>query len=41
VPAEIAALTARQMRAGDGSSARSHLESIRRRLDREEPNYRL
>ncbi|MFC3676782.1 aldolase [Ferrovibrio xuzhouensis] len=41
VPKEIAELTARQMREGDGSSARSHLDSMRRRLDREEPDYRL
>jgi ribulose-5-phosphate 4-epimerase/fuculose-1-phosphate aldolase len=41
VPDAVAAMTARQMREGDGSSARSHLDSIRHRLDREEPGYRL
>jgi len=41
VPPAIAAAAARQMREGDGASAHSHLESMRRRLDREEPDYRL
>ncbi|WP_341702871.1 aldolase [Ferrovibrio sp.] len=41
VPSAVAEQTARQMRAGDGASARSHLASLRRRLDREEPDYRL
>jgi ribulose-5-phosphate 4-epimerase/fuculose-1-phosphate aldolase len=40
VPAELAAATARQMREGDPESARLHLESIRRILDREAPDYR-
>ncbi|MBN9559540.1 MAG: aldolase [Alphaproteobacteria bacterium] len=40
VPAEIAERTYRQMRAGDRESARLHLESIRRVLDREAPEYR-
>ncbi len=36
----IAEATARQMREGDGESARLHLESIKRTLDRAEPEYR-
>ncbi|MCO8611164.1 aldolase [Burkholderia multivorans] len=36
---EIAEKTARQMRAGGRDSARRHLESIRRQLDRDEPDY--
>lgn len=36
----IAEATARQMRAGDPESARLHLASVRRQLDREEPQYR-
>lgn len=40
VAAEIAAATARQMREGDAESARQHLESMKRILDREEPAYR-
>ena len=40
VPAEIASAAARQMREGDPESARMHLESIRRVLDRQEPEYR-
>ncbi len=40
VPEAVAAATARQMRAGDGESARLHLESIKRTLDREAPEYR-
>lgn len=39
VPETIAARTAAQMRAGDPESARLHLESIRRRLAREEPDF--
>ena len=41
VPKEIAEKTARQMRESDGyESARLHLESIKRTLDREQPEYR-
>lgn len=40
VPPEMAARTARQMREGDAESARLHLESIKRVLDREAPDYR-
>lgn len=40
VPAEIAEMTARQMREGDRESARLHLESVKRTLDREQPEYR-
>jgi ribulose-5-phosphate 4-epimerase/fuculose-1-phosphate aldolase len=40
VEADVAQATARQMREGDPESARLHLASIRRRLDREEPDYR-
>lgn len=40
VPREIAEATARQMRDGDSESARLHLESIKRRLDRLAPDYR-
>jgi ribulose-5-phosphate 4-epimerase/fuculose-1-phosphate aldolase len=36
----IAAEAARQMREGDPESARMHLASIRRVLDREAPDYR-
>ena len=36
---EIAARTAAQMREGDGESARLHLESIKRILAREEPDF--
>jgi ribulose-5-phosphate 4-epimerase/fuculose-1-phosphate aldolase len=36
----IAEATYRQMRSGDAESARLHLASVRRRLDREEPEYR-
>lgn len=36
----IAAAAARQMREGDAESGRLHLESLKRRLDREEPSYR-
>lgn len=40
VPHEIAEAAYRQMREGDPESARLHLASIRRQLDREEPDYR-
>lgn len=40
VKPEIAAAAARQMRAGDLESARLHLESVKRILDREAPEYR-
>ena len=40
VPAEVAAAAARQMREGDPESARMHLESVRRVLDREGAGYR-
>jgi len=40
VSPEIASRAARQMREGDPESARMHLESIRRVLDRHEPEYR-
>ncbi|MCW3473110.1 aldolase [Limobrevibacterium gyesilva] len=40
VPSEIAARTYAQMRQGDGESARLHLESLKRQLDREAPEYR-
>jgi len=40
VSPEIALQAARQMREGDPESARLHLESIRRVLDRQEPEYR-
>lgn len=40
VPPEIAEKTARQMRTSDGESARLHLESVKRTLDREQPDYR-
>ncbi|KWV52179.1 hypothetical protein AS156_10605 [Bradyrhizobium macuxiense] len=40
VAPDIAAATANQMREGDASSARQHLESLKRILDREEPSYR-
>lgn len=39
VPQKIAEATYVQMREGDGESARLHLESIKRILDREEPDY--
>lgn len=39
VSREIAEATARQMREGDAESARLHLASLRRTLDREEPAY--
>jgi ribulose-5-phosphate 4-epimerase/fuculose-1-phosphate aldolase len=40
VAPEVAARTYSQMREGDGESARLHLESIKRTLDREAPEYR-
>jgi ribulose-5-phosphate 4-epimerase/fuculose-1-phosphate aldolase len=40
VPPAMAELTARQMREGDRESARLHLESIKRVLDQEAPDYR-
>jgi ribulose-5-phosphate 4-epimerase/fuculose-1-phosphate aldolase len=39
VPPAIAARTAAQMRQGGGEAARLHLESVKRRLAREEPDY--
>jgi len=41
VAKEVAEATARQMREEDAASARLHLQSIRRILDREEPRYRV
>lgn len=40
VSPDVAVATARQMREGDAESARLHLASVRRQLDREEPQYR-
>jgi ribulose-5-phosphate 4-epimerase/fuculose-1-phosphate aldolase len=40
IPPAVAARTAAAMRAGDQESARLHLESIKRRLDRRAPEYR-
>jgi ribulose-5-phosphate 4-epimerase/fuculose-1-phosphate aldolase len=40
VAPEVAARTYAQMREADGESARLHLESIKRTLDREAPEYR-
>ncbi|TCL75908.1 aldolase [Rhizobium sp. BK251] len=40
VAADVAAEAARQMREGDPESARMHLESVRRVLDRQDPDYR-
>ena len=40
VPEALAAATAQQMRQADRESARLHLESIKRLLDREAPEYR-
>ncbi|WP_438627630.1 class II aldolase/adducin family protein [Microbulbifer sp.] len=40
VPAVVAEETARQMREGDPESARLHLESAKRVLDRAEPDYK-
>ncbi|MBB5693642.1 aldolase [Muricoccus pecuniae] len=39
VPPEVARRTYEQMRAGDAESARLHLESVKRILAREEPDY--
>ena len=39
VPIELAARTAAQMRAGGSESARQHLESVKRILDRSQPEY--
>jgi ribulose-5-phosphate 4-epimerase/fuculose-1-phosphate aldolase len=39
VPDHMAEQTSKQMRLGDRESARLHLESIKRTLDREEPDY--
>jgi ribulose-5-phosphate 4-epimerase/fuculose-1-phosphate aldolase len=39
VPAEIARHAVAQMRAGDAESGRLHLESLKRRLAREEPDF--
>jgi len=39
VPHDVAERTARQMRESDGASARLHLESVKRRLAREEPEF--
>ncbi len=39
VPAEVAERTYRQMREGDRKSARLHLESVKRRLLRTDPDY--
>lgn len=40
VPEEIARRTAAQIREGDAESARLHMASVRRRLDRDDPAYR-
>lgn len=40
VPQQIAEATYRQMREGDDESARLHLESVKRELDREQPDYK-
>ncbi|MBW9053422.1 aldolase [Rhizobium mesosinicum] len=40
VPTDIAEQAAKQMREGDPESARLHLESVRRVLDRQAPEYR-
>ena len=40
VPQDIAEATARQMREEDATSARLHLASVMRTLDREEGEYR-
>lgn len=40
VPTEVAERTARQMRQSDRDSARLHLESVKRILDRESPDWR-
>ncbi|MFN4277444.1 MAG: aldolase [Ferrovibrio sp.] len=41
VPKEIAEATYAQMREGDRESARLHLDSAKRQLDREQPDYRF
>jgi hypothetical protein len=41
VPRQIAEATYAQMREGDRESARLHLDSMKRQLDREQPDYRL
>ncbi len=40
VPAAVAAAAAKQMREAGDEPARLHLESIKRTLDREAPDYR-
>jgi len=40
IAASVAAVTAKQIRDGDAESARQHLESVKRRLDVEDPAYR-
>jgi len=40
VPKDIAEATYRQMREGDDESARLHLDSVKRELDREQPGYK-
>jgi hypothetical protein len=40
VPADLAEATAKQMQLGDRDSARLHLESVKRTLDRSAPDYR-
>ena len=40
VPHELAEATARQMRQGEAESARLHLESVKRTLDADAPEYR-
>ena len=40
VPPAVAEATARQMQDSDGEAARLHLESIKRTLDRDAPDYR-
>jgi len=40
VPKDVAEATYRQMREGDDESARLHLESVKRDLDREQPDYK-
>ena len=39
VPADVAAMTAAQMRSEDAESARLHLESVKRILAQSEPDY--
>jgi ribulose-5-phosphate 4-epimerase/fuculose-1-phosphate aldolase len=41
VAPEVAKATYEQMRGGDADSARMHLQSLRRQLDQEEPQYRF